>query len=203
MKGRKITKKEGPLMFFNKYVLFILLIVGVLQAGEYQVDKEQENLVKFISDAPLEDFEGITDKIDGYIFWEGDDLLKNSELYFEVDLNSLDTGIGLRNRHMRENYLHTDKHPFTHFTGKLIKVENVQDGEYTVTAKGTMFIHGVEREKVIEGKLVPAKTGYQIQTSFSVALTDYNIEVPQLMFMKIDENMKLELDFYLKQVKKE
>ena len=47
------------------------MIAGFLVAGEYHVDKERENQVKFISDAPLEDFEGVTDKIDGYIFWEG------------------------------------------------------------------------------------------------------------------------------------
>jgi polyisoprenoid-binding protein YceI len=190
-------------MHVYKIILSLLILAPLAFSGEYQVDQDKDNLVKFISDAPLEDFEGVTDKIDGYIFWEGDDLLKNSELYFEVDLNSLDTGIGLRNRHMRENYLHTDKHPFTHFTGKLTKAEEVQAGEYNVTAKGTMFIHGMERDKVIEGKLVLSNNGYQIQTSFTVALTDYNIEVPQLMFMKIDENMKMELDFYVKQVKKE
>ena len=90
------------------------------------VDKSAENMVKFISDAPIEDFEGVTSSIDGYLFWEGDDLLNQSELYFEVDLNTVDTGIGLRNRHMRENYLHTDKFPKTHFTAKLIKADKVK-----------------------------------------------------------------------------
>ncbi len=76
-----------------------LILICFLQIGfaaEYQVDKSQKNLVKFISDAPMEDFEGVTDKIDGYLFFEGDNLLQGSEMYFEVDLNSLDTGIGLR-----------------------------------------------------------------------------------------------------------
>jgi polyisoprenoid-binding protein YceI len=171
--------------------------------GEYQVDKEQENLVKFISDAPMEDFEGVTEKIDGYILWEGDDLLNKSEMYFEVDLNSLDTGIGLRNRHMRENYLHTDQFPFTHFTGKLTKAEMVKEGEYAVTAEGTMFIHGVEKLMTVEGKLLATEDGYRIKTKFISALTDHNIEVPQLMFFKIDEDMQLELDYFVKRVKSE
>jgi polyisoprenoid-binding protein YceI len=187
-------------MFLNKSVVAVLMITGLLVAGEYHVDKEQENQVKFISDAPLEDFEGVTDKIDGYIFWEGDDLLNNSELYFEVDLNSLDTGIGLRNRHMRENYLHTDKYPFTHFTGKLTRANKVEDGRYEVTVEGTMYIHGVEKAMTAEGTITAAENGYKIQTNFTVALTDYNIEVPQLMFMKIDENMQLELNFYVETV---
>jgi polyisoprenoid-binding protein YceI len=185
-------------MQFSKLILMGLLITSVIIAGEYQVDKEQENLVKFISDAPMEDFEGVTDKIDGYIFWEGDDFLNKSEIYFEVDLNSLDTGIGLRNRHMRENYLETDKFPFTHFTGKLTKAELVKEGEYAVTAEGTMFIHGVEKPLTVDGTMQTTERGYRIQGKFITPLPDYNIEVPQLMFFKIDENMQLELDFYVK-----
>lgn len=190
-------------MRFYKLFLIGLFLTSVIIAGEYQVDKEQENLVKFISDAPMEDFEGITEKIDGYIFWEGDDFLSKSELYFEVDLNSLDTGIGLRNRHMRENYLETDKFPFTHFSGKLTRAEAVKEGEYAVTAEGTMFIHGVEKPLTVDGTMMATETGYRIQAKFITPLTDYNIEVPQLMFFKIDENMQLELDYYVKEAVKE
>lgn len=40
------------------YVFFILgiLIISKLTAGEFQVNKSKDNLVKFISDAPVEDF---------------------------------------------------------------------------------------------------------------------------------------------------
>jgi polyisoprenoid-binding protein YceI len=85
----------------------------------------------------------------------------------------------------------------------LTNVEEVQDDEYNVAAEGTMFIHGVEKNVTVDGKMLSFGNGYQIQAKFTVALTDYNIEVPQLMFLKIDENMKLELDFYVKPVKKE
>jgi polyisoprenoid-binding protein YceI len=166
--------------------------------GEYHVNKSKSNLVKFISDAPLEDFEGVTNKIDGYIYWNADNLLSQSQLYFEVDLNSIDTGIGLRNRHMRENYLETDKYPLTHFKGKLTSASLSPDRTYQVTAEGVMFIHGVEKNITVDGTMIPVNDGYRIQTEFITALTDYNIEVPQIMFFKIDENMQIKLDFYVK-----
>jgi len=186
-------------------IFSFLIAICFLQIGftaEYQVDKSQKNLVKFISDAPMEDFEGVTDKIDGYLFFEGDNLLQGSEMYFEVDLNSLDTGIGLRNTHMRENYLETEKFPFTHFTGKLIKAEKTAENIFQVSAQGKMFIHGVEKEITIEGTMSPLADGYQVQALFITPLTDYKIKVPQLMFFKIDENMKVEVNFYLKKAEK-
>jgi polyisoprenoid-binding protein YceI len=150
----------------------------------------------------MDDFEGITDKIDGYIYWENDDFLRNSDLYFEVDLNSIDTGIGLRNRHMRENYLETDKYPFAHFKGKLVKAEKTSEGPVDVTADGTMFIHGVEKQISINGKMISDGNDFRLQADFITPLTDYNIEIPKLMFFKIDENMKLKVDFYIKKFEK-
>ncbi len=182
-----------------KYILILILICTSLFAGEYHVDKSAENLVKFISDAPIEDIEGITNQIDGYLFWEGDDLLNQSELYFEVDLNTVDTGIGLRNRHMRENYLHTDKYPKTHFTAQLTKAEKINENEYNIEAQGKFFVHGVEKEKVITGKLLKIDDDkYKVSVKFIVALSDYDIEIPSLMFYKINENMDLIVEFYLK-----
>lgn len=181
-------------------LLTIIVAFNFLFSAEYQVDHSRENVVKFISDAPMDDFEGITDKIDGYIFWEGDDLLNKSDLYFEVDLNSIDTGIGLRNRHMRDNYLETDKFPYTHFKGKLTKAEKIAENEYQVTAEGKMFIHGVEKEISVDGNMTALDNGYHITTQFVTPLSDYKIKIPQLMFFKINENMQLELDFYVKKV---
>lgn len=176
--------------------------ISVLHAGEYHVSKDRDNLVKFISDALIEEFEGVTDKIDGYLFWEGEDLTAKSDLYFEVDLNTLDTGIGLRNRHMRENYLETETYPFTHFKGKIVQVDTVSNDKFNVRAEGIMFIHGVEQKKSVEAVLIKNNDVIQVQAAFEVKLSDYKIDIPSIMFYKIDEVMRLEMDFFIKQVNK-
>ena len=72
------------------------------------MDLKAKNLVAFISDAPIEDIEGVTSAIDGYVIWSGDSLTldanyESSEVYFEVELAGLKTGIGLRDSHLRDN----------------------------------------------------------------------------------------------------
>ncbi len=188
-----------------KYLINLsTLIVTIINLGfaeEYHVDKSRSNQIKFVSDAPIEDFEGITDKIDGYIYFEDNDFTKNSEIYFEVDLNSLDTGIGLRNRHMRENYLHTEKYPKTHYTGKIIKSVKKSDTEFEIETEGKIYIHGVTKPLDVKAIILKIdEKSYQIKTQFIVALSDFEIEVPSIMFYKIDENMDLQLEFYVKQV---
>jgi polyisoprenoid-binding protein YceI len=183
--------------------LICLLLCGFAvsaQTVEYHVDTKAKNVVKFISDAPVEDFEGVTSKIDGYLKHIGSSLNEGSELYFEVDLRTLDTGIGLRNRHMREEYLHTDKYPYAKFSGTIVSVRDAGSSR-TANVKGTMDIHGVKKSMEVTTSLSTTSTGMRAKVSFIVKLTDHKIEVPKFMFLKISEDMKLELDVYLKKVK--
>ncbi len=180
-------------------ILFALVGTLTLFSKEYQVDKSKKNVVKFISDAPIEDFEGVTNSIDGYIFNE-EDKIDGSDIYFEVELNTVDTDNGLRNRHMREDYLHTDKYPLTTFSGTIVESEKVDDKHYKIKAKGKFEVHGVEKTKTIEADIYKYGKTLHIKTKFVVTLTDHNIEVPSLMLVKIDENMDLRLDFYTTEV---
>ena len=102
------------------FILYLLLQTSVF-SEEWHVKKSDENLVKFTSTTSVLDFDGITSEIDGYLYWEGEKVFgSNNELYFEVDLNSVETGIGKRDRDMREDVLETDKWPKTSYKGKII-----------------------------------------------------------------------------------
>jgi polyisoprenoid-binding protein YceI len=195
----------------RRTILFLLAaVMGVgapATAVELQVDKTQKNLVKFTSDARFESFSGTTDKIDGYVYWPGDDLKPEkvpaeSKLYFEVQLNGLDTGIGLRNRHMREEYLETDKFPLARYSGKVGGVDSSGNQVYTVKTSGTLSIHGVDRPVEISGSASPQGDHYRVQSNFEVKLTDYGIKVPSMMFLKLNEIIRIVLDFNIKEARK-
>lgn len=182
-------------------LLISLLSLSIVDSKEHQVDKSKKNMVKFISDAPVEDFEGVTSSIDGYMFNEADEI-NGTKLYFEVDLNTLDTDIGLRNRHMRENYLHTDKYPLATYDAVITEAKKIDDKHYKVKAKGKFKVHGVEVDKEIEADLYVYGKIYHVKTKFVVPLSDHNIEIPSIMTVKIDEDMDLRLDFFLNEVTK-
>ena len=132
-----------------KYIILILVLLPIsIFAEEWHVKKSENNLVKFISSTTMLDFEGITDKVDGYIYWKGDELFGlENEIYFEVELNSVETGIGKRDRDMREDVLETDKWPKTSYRGKINKIEKIAGNinQYKVSAIGPMFLHGHEK----------------------------------------------------------
>lgn len=183
-------------------VFIFILLINPAFGSEYHVKKSEKNSVVFVSDAKIETFEGKTSKIDGYLNLKDNTNLYEAELYFEVDLNSVDTGIGLRNRHMREEYLHTDKFQFATFTGKINEVKKINDNIFDVKVSGEMNIHGVTRKSTISGKIEFQSNGeLNITSNFSVKLPDYKIEVPKMMFLKISEDIKLSLNFNLSKAK--
>ncbi|KPJ88079.1 MAG: hypothetical protein AMS18_13785 [Gemmatimonas sp. SG8_17] len=169
---------------------------------EYHVDLAADNVVRFVSDAPIEDFDGVTDRIDGYVLL-GQSVLSetvggsDTKFYFEVDLASIDTGIGLRNRHMRDNYLEVNEYPYATYGGVIESVVQTAPDGYRVTASGTFSIHGRERPMEIPCDITTRSEGYRTRCSFHVLLTDFDIKIPRVMFLKIADEIQLELDFSL------
>jgi len=189
---------------YNNWLLLFLLLNNITYAEEWHVKKSEDNLVKFISSTSLLDFEGTTSNIDGYIYWEGETIFgHNNELYFEVDLNSVETGIGKRDRDMREDVLETDKWPKTYYRGTFDSIN--QNGEnpnlYNVSTSGTIFIHGKEKELIIDAQIGLENNTMTVSCNFSVFLKDYNVEAPSLLaFIKVAEEIKLNLNFQLEKI---
>jgi len=211
MKAPKTTKRRGQCGFFRLTLgyamMFLVCIMSIeSQADEYHVDKDKTNSVKFISEAPFDNFEGVTDRIDGYVYWENDgfDLesdYSNSEFYFEIELASLDTGISLRNRHMRENYLETDDYPYVSYKGKITSVTAADTiGGFVIASNGLFSLHGVDREFTVLTNVTREDGDFRVRGEFDVKLSDYNIDIPSLMFLKINETIHLIIDFRLKKV---
>lgn len=175
-------------------------------ALEYHVDTTAANEVKFISDAPIEDFEGVTSRIDGYAFWKDDSLavgasFKQSEVYFEVPLASLSTGIDLRDRHMRENYLHTERHPFVSYKGEIQSLSLGRGDTLLVGTKGQLSLHGHTKDYEIVCSVVGARPAYAVAAQFDIKLGDFEIEIPSLMFMKINEVIQLQVRVHVAEKK--
>lgn len=153
--------------------------------------------VVFISKAPLSEFTGESENLNGLV-----DLDKNL-LDFFLDLNTLDTGIGLRDRHMRENYLETEEFPFAEFTGEMNALPELAQGEKkAVKAVGKFTIHGVEREIEVNGFLTRLNTSeLLLDAEFEVLLGDHDIPLPKLVFYELAENQTVQISATLKSKK--
>jgi polyisoprenoid-binding protein YceI len=163
-----------------------------------------ECLVVFESSAPMETFEGRTGQVSGTVELDPAALGETLGLTVEVDMASLDTGIGMRNTHMCENHLHTERFPKAVFTAAKI-VEgaggSLLDGQpHTLTVQGTMNLHGVTRTVELPLRLTrsegPGGARLHIESSFEITLADYEIPRPKFLVMKLNEVQKVRVDLW-------
>ncbi len=70
----------------------------------------------------------------------------------------------------------------------------MQDGVYSIRAKGILNIHGVEQERIIKVDLRISKEVIYANANFTVLLQDHNITIPRVVFQKIAEEIKVNVN---------
>jgi len=185
----------------------LLLLAGMgaapasSQTGlEFRIDPEAPGSVAFTSTAQIEVVTGATTSIDGFAWvvgpvepgTPGD----GSRLHFEVDLASIRTGISLRDRHMRDNYLETDEYPWAVLDAAIGSIEAQAEG-LVVSADGTFSVHGVQQPMSVRCPVAPIGAGFDVRCTFAVELADHGIRIPRVMFMKLAETVTVEVRFRL------
>ena len=191
-----------------------LMLSSVVLAGTttfYAQDKVERNVMRFESHAPLETIVGVTNQITGDIKVDPMNIKDRTSAKFEVDLASMKTGIGLRDSHMRDKYLETDKFPKVIFTlDKVISASKdaLADQEtVALVAEGTFELHGVKRKQQMDLKVTYFKESettrlklpgdlMRVEGTFIIKLSDYNIKVPTMVILKLDENIKVDIDVF-------
>ena len=115
-----------------------------------------------------------------------------------VDLRTLDTGIGLRNDHLREKYLEVDKgagYDKAVLSDIDLKGLNPDAPEGKASFIGSLTVHGVK--KTVTGPVEVKKTGsgLRVKASFPVNLPDYNIPEPRYLGVGVKNTVQVEVTF--------
>lgn len=178
----KRGKIAWPLM-----LLFILTVInGIAQA---QIYSGKDGKVKFKGIAPNETITGESATLAGKLD------VSTNKFNFRQPLNSFAFSQGnLQKKDAEESYWEVDKFPNASFSGKIINDVNLaKDGVYKVTAQGTFSMHGVEKEMKIPVEITVKKGVANVNSQFSIYLSDFNIKIPRLVSLKVSEEFMVDL----------
>ncbi len=194
-------------------ILFLFVSgAGAQNARTFHInDETKRDIVTFTSKAPLETIVGRTGEVLGLITVDPGDIGGSAEGRMEVDLASLRTGIGLRDSHMREQYLETNKFPEAVFeiTGVIKASQNRLDDQKPVELKleGTFSVHGVSRQITVPVTVTYMKESeatsarhpgdlLHIVGTFDILLSEYSIKRPQFVILKLDDKQRIDIDIF-------
>ena len=198
----------------KKLVLAALILLAassvLADPRTYSITDDGKNYATFESAATLETIKGTTTKVAGTITADPA-APAAAAVDVTIDLASLDTGISMRNEHLRsEKFLDVEK--FANATFKSASVSGPksiaanQAAEISVT--GDLTIHGVTKRVTIpvrvvlipESELTKSSRGpgdwIHATTTFSVKLTDYGVTVPEKLMMKLSNDVSVKLDVF-------
>src|SRR5687768_10549222 len=174
-----------------KKVLFLSLIIlsGTAHAQKYIAEK---SFVSFFSDALLEDIKADNKKATSIINAETGDIA------FSVPIKEFEFAKSLMKEHFNEKYMDTEKYPKSTFQGKVTGFNPQASGVQNATAQGKLSIHGVTKDVEIPGTIEKQGDKLLMKSKFVVKLEDYKIEIPQLLWQNIAEQVEVTVDFVYK-----
>lgn len=153
--------------------------------------------ISFFSASPLENIEAINKAAKPILN------TATGDVQVKIAMNAFVFEKPLMQEHFNENYVESEKYPNAVFKGKINeKVDLTKDGEYKVTVTGTLSLHGVDKERKLEGLITVKGSEITLATKFNIHIADHNIKVPSLYVQNIAEDVEVKLNATLEPYKK-
>jgi hypothetical protein len=164
-------------------MLSLALFLSASSQGLFEI---KNGKVHFESNAPLENIHANSSSLTGLV-----DIAVNT-FAFSIDIQSLKGfNSALQQEHFYENYLETDRYPQATFSGKLIDKFNTELVSQKIRAKGTLEIHGIKKERIIDVILVKKGDIFKVESKFNIMLEEHAIRIPKVVHQKIAENIRV------------
>jgi polyisoprenoid-binding protein YceI len=127
---------------------------------------------------------------------ELDVLEQQGDLVFQVPLSHLDTGIGLRNRHLR-NHLDVEHFPRAELRVPRIAVDFPAPGKSSEgDAPGTLSVHGVTRPCAVHYRVEQGLLGERrVRGTTRIDMSDFGIEAPSYLGIHVEPAVAVQVDF--------
>jgi len=179
----------------KKITLVVLILSTVIVGYSQNLYKSVSGEISFFSETPMENIDAVNKDVKSLIN------TKNGDIAFIVTNVGFHFEKPLMEEHFNENYMESDKYKVSMFKGKILgDVDFTKDGNYPVKAKGVLNMHGVDKEREIEGSLIIKDGIINVVTEFNVKLEDHKIDIPKLVVKNIAEivKVKVNVNFELK-----
>lgn len=143
-------------------------------------------------------FEATTKSVSGEVVAPSDTqvVAGNTQLVkgeLAVDLRTLETGISLRDKHMRSNYLEVERGAeFAHAKLKDIRVERLAG---KTTFRGMLTLHGQQKEVNGTAEINPKGDAYHLVATFPVRVSDFSIPEPTYLGVGVKDEIQVRVTF--------
>ncbi len=177
----------------------VLSIIGAtLSTGLFsQIYLAKTCEISFYSHSPIEDIKAFNKAAKPMLN------IATGDVQIKIVMTAFQFEKPLMQEHFNEEYVESEKYPNAIYKGKINEpVDYTKDGETKVTVTGKFSIHGVEKEKTINGVITVKGNQIMLSSTFNLHVADYKIQVPSLYVTNIAEDVETKLNATLEPFKK-
>lgn len=175
----------------KKIILIILIFVAYNCFAQKEI-KSSKGHVNFEASVPL--FEEVNAKNESIQCHLN---TKNGEITSIVLLKDFRFKLSLMEKHFNEKYLESERYPKAIFKGKIQgfnwNIIGTSTKEFQM--KGKLEIHGKIKEINTIVFLKKAENRLEIISDFNLNIQDFNIEIPEMLSMKVAEKVNIKAFF--------
>jgi hypothetical protein len=173
-------------MKFIPVIILLMLCNDSVSAQNVLISNKAA--VSFFSSTIVEDIEGKSTLGSSAID------AKTGDIIFKVSNTSFQFKKKLMQEHFNENYMESDKYPFSEFKGKLDRpIDLNTNGSYKVNVTGKLTVHGVTKDYKTTADISVNNDAMTAKSVFKVKVADHNIKIPTLVFKNIAEIVEVRI----------
>jgi polyisoprenoid-binding protein YceI len=171
----------------------VICWIVLSQAAGARLTQSGESKVTFIATGPGGiKIEGQTAQLE---FKE-----KAEEWEIVVALDTLTTGLSLRDRHMKEKYLETPKYPKAELVVRKSELRPPSGGSSSEgKAPAILKLHGRQKEVSIGYRVRRASNGYVVNGTIRLDMRDYDVATPSYLGVSVKPDVEVAASFEVKE----
>lgn len=103
--------------------------------------------------------------------------------------------LDMMQEHFNENYMESRRYPKAIFKGKIEKfdLKDINETQKEYQIKGKLVLRGKSKEVIVNALIKKVGDGIQIISDFPIAVSDFNIQIPNEIASKISKIANTEL----------
>jgi len=110
-----------------------------------------------------------------------------------VDLQTLETGIGIRDQHMRTKYLEVQRGP--EFANARVQNIRLERPTGKTTFHATLTLHGQTKDVTGTADIKPYGDGYRLAAAFPVHVSEFGIPEPTYLGVGMKDEVEIRVNF--------
>lgn len=172
--------------------LLLFAALSLLPTGPFAIDPAATRVEFFVKDN-RGGFAGLVHDIEATAVVREEANTFVADVDARIDARTITTGIGLRDRQMRRDFLETDRFPFITFRGSAVPVDRVGALPFRAVLKGQLTIKETSREIEVPMRVTALRDSYLAEGRITIRMSEFKIPIPRFLIFAAEDPVDIAL----------